>query len=152
MTTWKSGVYHSLHMWHVCIEIWVGSQDQSNCYFIFDTFLYHSSLTERCLLTEEAATEHDGIERDEDGPNFCSVENIIRHFGIVTRQGFDTRVAAVQWIHYVTRSITVIITNFTRRFSCPNVSLRIATQLPPVHTKTWHSLNAYRHVLTNPVY
>ena len=48
------------------------------------------------LLTEEAAAEHDGIQRDEDGPNFCSVENVIRHFGIVTRQVFDTRVTAVR--------------------------------------------------------
>jgi hypothetical protein len=48
------------------------------------------------LLTEEAAAEHDGIQREEDGPNFCSVENVIRHFGIVTRKGFDTRVTSVQ--------------------------------------------------------
>jgi len=46
------------------------------------------------LLTEEAAAEHDGVQRDEDGPNFCSVENVI--IGIVTRQGFDARVIAVR--------------------------------------------------------
>jgi hypothetical protein len=48
------------------------------------------------LLTEEAAAEHDGVQRDEDGPNFCSVENVIRHFGTVTRQVFGTPVTAVQ--------------------------------------------------------
>jgi len=152
VTTWKSGVYHLLHMWHVYIEIWIGSQDQSNFYFVFLHFPLWQQFDWTVLLTEEAAAEHDGIQRDEDGPNFCSVENIIRHFCIVTRQGFDSRVTAVRWIHYVLCSITVITTNFTRKFSCPNASPRIATQLPPVHTKTGHSVNSYRNCLTNPLH
>ena len=66
------------------------------------------------LLTEEAAAEHDGVQRDEDGANVCPVEHISIYFGVVALQGVDTRVTSVQQIHYVPHSVTLITTKFTR--------------------------------------